>query len=125
MDAAYESARVRVQIGQACRALGDVDSAEMEFRVACQAFQQLDATPDVDRLRDLINFAGLDYPKGLTAREVQVLSLVATGKTNQEISSTLVISEHTVARHLQNIFRKLGMPSRTAATAFALEHNLI
>jgi DNA-binding NarL/FixJ family response regulator len=56
---------------------------------------------------------------------VQVLSLVATGKTNQEISSTLVISEHTVARHLQNIFRKLGMPSRTAATAFALEHNLI
>ena len=125
MDAAYESARVRVQIGQACRALGDVDSAEMEFRAACQAFQQLDASPDVDRLRELINFAELDYPKGLTAREVQVLGLVATGKTNREISSTLVISEHTVARHLQNIFSKLGVSSRTAATAFALEHHLI
>ena len=73
----------------------------------------------------LIGSAERNYPSGLTAREVQVLSLVATGRTNREISSTLMISEHTVARHLQNIFSKLGVSSRTAATAFALEHSLI
>jgi DNA-binding NarL/FixJ family response regulator len=72
--------------------------------------------------------AGFGEPRSageLTAREVQVLSLVATGRTNREISSSLVISEHTVARHLQNIFRKLGVSSRTAATAYALDHSLI
>jgi hypothetical protein len=121
MDAAYESARVRVQIGQACRALGDVDSAEMEFRVACQAFQQLDATPDVDRLRDLINFVGWTTRKDSLPERCRCSASSPQGRQ----TSTLVISEHTVARHLQNIFRKLGMPSRTAATAFALEHNLI
>ena len=67
----------------------------------------------------------LSYPNGLTVREVQVLSLVATGQTNREISSTLMISEHTVARHMQNIFSKLEVSSRTAATAFALQHKLI
>ena len=106
-------------------ALGDADSAEIEFDAACQVFQQLRATPDVDRLRKLIGSAERSYSKGLTAREVQVLSLVAKGRTNREISTNLVISEHTVARHLQNIFSKLGVSSRTAAAAFALEHGLI
>ena len=73
----------------------------------------------------MISSAQPSYPNGLTAREVQVLSLVATGRTNREISSTLMISEHTVARHLQNIFSKLGVSSRTAATAFSLEHSLL
>jgi DNA-binding NarL/FixJ family response regulator len=125
MDAPYEVARVRVLVGLACRALGDADSAEIELRAASQIFQQLGAAPDVDRVRRL---AGLGEPRSageLTAREVQVLSLVATGRTNREISSSLVISEHTVARHLQNIFRKLGVSSRTAATAYALDHSLI
>ena len=125
LDAAYESARVRVLVGQACRALDDGDSAEIEFDTARQVFQHLDAKPDVERLQKLINSSALGYPKGLTAREVQVLNLVARGQTNREISSTLMISEHTVARHLQNIFSKLGVSSRTAATAFALEHSLI
>ena len=125
LDAAYESARVRVLVGQACRALDDGDSAEIEFDTACQVLQHLDAKPDVERLQKLINSSALGYPKGLTAREVQVLNLVARGQTNREISSTLMISEHTVARHLQNIFSKLGVSSRTAATAFALEHSLI
>ena len=83
------------------------------------------AVPDLDRLRKLIGSADLSQPNGLTARELQVLSLVATGRTNREISSTLMISEHTVARHLQNIFSKLGVSSRTAATAFALVNSLI
>lgn len=61
----------------------------------------------------------------MTRREVQVLAQVATGKTNREIAAELVISEHTVARHLQNIFAKLGLSSRTAAGAFAFEHDLV
>jgi DNA-binding NarL/FixJ family response regulator len=73
----------------------------------------------------MIGSAEPAYPKGLTTRELQVLRLVAMGRTNREISSTLVISEHTVARHLQNIFSKLGVSSRTAATGFALEQSLI
>jgi DNA-binding CsgD family transcriptional regulator len=125
LNAPYESARARVLVGLACRALGDTDSAEIEFDAACQIFQQLRATPDVDRLRKLIGPAEKSYSKGLTPREVQVLSLVARGQTNREISTNLVISEHTVARHLQNTFSKLGVSSRTAAAAFALEHGLI
>ena len=125
IDAPYEMARVRVNVGLACRALGDRDSAEIEFDAACQVFQQLGAAPDLDRVRRLVGSAGSSSLSGLTARELQVLSLVATGRTNREISATLVISEHTVARHLQKIFSKLGVSSRTAAAAFALEHSLI
>jgi ATP/maltotriose-dependent transcriptional regulator MalT len=121
----YESARVRVLVAQGCQALGDSASAEIELDTASHVFQQLGAMPDVDRLQTMIGSAEPAYPKGLTTRELQVLRLVAVGRTNREISSTLVISEHTVARHLQNIFSKLGVSSRTAATAFALEHSLI
>ena len=62
---------------------------------------------------------------GLSSRELEVLRLVAKGKSNREIAEALVISEHTVARHLQKIFTKLGVPSRTAAGAFAFEHDLV
>jgi ATP/maltotriose-dependent transcriptional regulator MalT len=125
LDAPYESARARVLVGLACRALGDPDSAEIELVGAREAFQQLGAAPDVDRVRKLAGSSEPSSASGLTAREVQVLSLVATGRTNREISSTLMISEHTVARHLQNIFSKLGVSSRTAAASFAHEHSLI
>ena len=125
MDAPYQMARVRVLVGLACRALGDADSAEIEVDAACRVFQQLGAMRDVDQVRKLTGSGDSSLPKQLTAREVQVLSLVATGRTNREISSSLVISENTVARHLQNIFSKLGVSSRTAATAYALEHSLI
>jgi DNA-binding NarL/FixJ family response regulator len=125
MDAPYESARARVLVGQACRELGDTDSAEIEFDAVVPVFQKLGAAPDAEQLRQLIDSPERSYPSGLTAREVQILSLVATGRTNREISSTLMISEHTVARHLQNIFSKLGVSSRTAATAFALDQSLI
>ena len=125
MEAPYEAARVRVLVGQACRALGDADSAEIEFDAANYVFQQIGAASDLDPLRKLMSSEELSYSSGLTAREVQVLSLVATGQTNREISSALMISEHTVARHMQNIFSKLEVSSRTAATAFALEYNLI
>ena len=97
----------------------------MELDAACHALQHLGAVPDVDRVRSLIRSSEPISVKILTARELQVLSLVATGRTNREISSTLAISEHTVARHLQNIFSKLHVSSRTAATTFALEHSLL
>lgn len=62
---------------------------------------------------------------GLTAREAEVLRLVAEGGTNKDIARTLVISEHTVARHLNNIFAKLGVGSRASATAYAYAHGLV
>ncbi|BBY80701.1 hypothetical protein MPUL_18590 [Mycolicibacterium pulveris] len=120
----YEAARTRVQTGLACQALGDSDSAAMEFDSARDAFGQLGAQPDMDRLADLV------APKrrsagGLTERECEVLRLVAAGKTNREIGASLTLSEHTIARHLQNIFAKLGLSSRAAATAYAYEQHLV
>jgi DNA-binding CsgD family transcriptional regulator len=122
LDAPYEVARIRVLIGLACRRLGDEESADLELGAAREVFERLAAAPDL---------ASLDVPDrpedahGLSARELEVLRHVAAGKTNREIAAELVVSEHTVARHLQNIFTKLGVSSRTAATAFAFEHRLV
>jgi len=119
----YESARARVLYGIALRAAAVEDDAELELRAAISAFERLGAAPDAAATASLL--AGADErPRGLTAREVEVLRLVASGKTNRDIAVELVISEHTVARHLQNIFAKLDVPSRSAATAFAFEHGL-
>jgi len=120
LEAPYEGARVRVLIGQACRALGDDDTAELELDAARDAFEQLGAAPDLARLD-----TSQGDRHGLSARELEVLRLVAAGKTNREIASALVVSEHTVARHVQNIFGKLRVSSRTAAAAFAYEHELV
>jgi ATP/maltotriose-dependent transcriptional regulator MalT len=124
LEVPYEAARVRVLIGRACQVLGDEDSAEMEWDAARWVFQQLGAVPDLARVDELSRKA---RPKagGLTGREVEVLALAATGKTNHEIATALVISEHTIRRHLQNIFAKLGVSSRAAATAYAFQHDLI
>ena len=121
LDAPYEAARARVLVGLACRSLGDEDAAMLELEAAREVFAELGGRPDVARVDALQGSAG----HGLSARELEVLRLVAAGRTNREIASTLVISEHTVARHLQNIFAKLGLSSRTAATAFAFEHDLV
>ena len=125
LEAPYEAARVRVLIGLASRELGDRDTATMELDTARAVFTQLGAAPDLARVDALSTAAGLRAPMGLTRREVEVLALVATGKTNREIAAALVISEHTVARHVQNILAKLGVSSRTAASAFAFEHDLV
>jgi DNA-binding NarL/FixJ family response regulator len=121
----YEAARVRVLIGLACRALEDKDAAEMEFDAARWVFQQLEAAPDLARVEELSRAAGDKTSSGLTARELQVLRLVAAGKTNRTIAADLFISERTVERHVSNIFTKLDLPSRAAATAYAYEHQLV
>ena len=119
----YEGARARVLYGLALRGNGDESDGELELRAAVAAFDRLGAVPDRDATAALL--AGeTALPGGLTAREVEVLRLVAAGKSNREIAADLVISEHTVARHLQNMFAKLGVSSRSGATAFAFEHDL-
>ncbi|MDZ5620744.1 LuxR C-terminal-related transcriptional regulator [Nocardioides sp. HM23] len=118
----YEAARARVLIGLACRELGDHDTAELELDTARAAFGQLGAKPDQARVDALVGRDRMD--DGLTVREIDVLRLVASGRSNSEIAAALVISEHTVARHLQNIFGKLGVSTRTAAAAYAFEHRL-
>ncbi len=125
LEAPYEAGRVRTLVGLACLALGDEDTAALELEAARGVFAQLGAAPDLVRVDSLTRPASSADTHGLTPRELQVLRLVASGESNREIASTLVISEHTVARHVQNIFAKLDVSSRTAASAFAFEHDLV
>jgi DNA-binding NarL/FixJ family response regulator/tetratricopeptide (TPR) repeat protein len=125
LETPYEHATSRLLVALACRDLGDRDSAQLESDAARQAFEQLGAAPDVDRLDELFPLSGSASTGILTARQVEVLALVAAGKVNREIADALVVSEHTVRRHLQNIFHKIGVSSRAAATAYAYDHDLI
>ena len=121
----YEAARVRADQGRALLACGDEEAGVRTLRAAATALEELGAAPEAERVRaGLGDVAGQTLPAGLTVREADVLRLVAVGKTNREIAAELFISEHTVARHLQNMFGKLGVSTRTAATAFAFEHGL-
>lgn len=124
LDAPYEHARARVRFASACRELGDEDSAVLELEAARDVLAQLGATPDLTRVEELLGrrHAARDQ---LTSRQIEVLALVAEGRTNRRIAEELVISEHTVRRHLQNVFTRLGVSSRAAATAYAVEHGLI
>jgi len=124
LDAPYEAARTRVLIGLACRALGDQDAATLEFDAARKTFVQLGATPEVARLDALAAPQARALPGGLSAREVEVMRLLAGGKSNRAIAAELFISEKTVARHVSNIFTKVGVSTRAAATAYAYEHGL-
>lgn len=124
IEAPYEAARVRVLIGLACRALGDKDAEVMEFDAARRVFQHLKAGPDLAHVEELSRTTG-KTAGGLTAREIQVLRLVAAGKANRSIAKELFISERTVERHLSNLFTKLDISSRAAATAYAYEHKLV
>jgi ATP/maltotriose-dependent transcriptional regulator MalT len=125
LEAPYEAAVTRVQVAHACRALGDDDTAELELDAALATFDLLGARQDLELVASRAGRAQPRETHGLTERELQVLRLVAAGNSNREIASALVVSEHTVARHLQNIFAKLRVSSRVAATAFAFEHHLV
>ena len=120
LDAPYEVARTRELIAHACSALSDEETTALELDAARELFERLGAAPDLARVSPATRGS-----YGLSERELEVLRLIASGKSNREIASTLVISEHTVARHLQNIYAKLRVSSRAAATAFAFEHELV
>ena len=105
-----QAARTQVLIAEACRALGDRDSAEIELAAATRTFQQLGAQADLDRLQPA--GSAPDALAGMTARELEVLRLVATGRTNRAIADDLKLSEKTVARHISNIFNKIYVRSR-------------
>ena len=124
LDAPYEAARVRVLLSRACRALGDEETAALEYRVACAELARLGARPELERL-EVANRPARDaagHP--LTARELQVLRLVSNGCTNKEIATELGLSERTIDRHVSNILDKLDVPTRAAAAAHAVHRKL-
>ena len=123
LEAPYEAARVRVLIARACEQLGDLDTATMHVDAAALVFERLGAEPDLARIRS--QPAAGKAVADLSERERQVLALVASGRTNKQIAGDLGISEHTVARHISNIFNKIGVTSRTAASAFAFKNALV
>jgi DNA-binding NarL/FixJ family response regulator len=124
LGAPFQEARARLSIGWAYRALGDEDSAALEIDVARHALLQLGAPLELQELATRGRSAS-PVASPLSAREVQVLRLVATGGTNRAIAQSLGISEKTVARHLSNIFTKLGLTSRAGATAYAYQHDIV
>jgi DNA-binding CsgD family transcriptional regulator len=125
LDAPYEAARTRVLMACACKELDDCDAAKLELELAREVFQRLSAAPELARIASLLSQKGGSAKTILTEREVQVVRLIASGKTNRAIAVKLGISEKTVARHISNIFIKLGISSRSAATAFAYQHELV
>ena len=125
VEAPHVAARVRVLLGLACRALGDGEGCELELAAAEAVFEQLGAAPDLARIGSLGQGAASGQHGGLTPRELQVLRSVAAGKTNKVIAAELCRSVKTVDRHVSNIFTKLDVASRAAATAYAYEHKLI
>ncbi|MFE3442686.1 LuxR C-terminal-related transcriptional regulator [Nocardia sp. NPDC059180] len=125
LDIPYELARSRRLIGLACRSIGDVDAARLEWDTCRAIFTRLGAVPDVVATDALLaDRQPSRLPAGLTAREVEVLRLVSGGMTNQAIAQMLSISEKTVSRHLGNIFTKISVSSRSAATAYAYRQGL-
>jgi DNA-binding CsgD family transcriptional regulator len=132
MGAPYLAARLRILTARACAALGDMEGAQLELTCAREVFERLGAQPDVAALNALVTqftVASTFRPKapnhGLSPRELQVLRLIATGKTNKMIARELALSEKTVDRHVSNIFAKINVASRAAATAFAYQQKLV
>jgi DNA-binding CsgD family transcriptional regulator len=125
LEMPFEAARTRVMMGLACRALGDDDAAALEFDAARHVFLRLDAAPEVTRVDHFLTSSASPAGPHLTTRELQVIRLLASGRTNRAIARELTISERTVDRHVSNILTKLNLPSRAAATAYAFQHDLV
>ncbi len=124
LEAPYRTACVRELAGLACRTLDDEDAAVLELEAARAGYAELEATPDLTRVNSLTGAAPTGV-HGLTERELEVLRHLAAGETNKAIAAELVLSKRTVDRHVSNIFAKLGVSSRAAATAYAYEHRLV
>jgi DNA-binding NarL/FixJ family response regulator len=121
LEAPYDCAKVRVLLARAYRQLGDIESSDRELATARTAFEALGAALDAS---DAAGQGRAVLPSGLTEREAQVLALVAAGCTNRQIADELSLSQKTVARHVSNIFTKIGVTTRTAAARFAFEHGV-
>lgn len=122
LGAPYDEARTRTMIAACCRSIGDEDTANLEQEAARKVFANLGAAVDLRQLDELTTAV----PRhGLTPRELEVLTLLAAGRTNQEVATELFLAVKTVDRHVSNILTKLGVSSRTAATAFAFKHGLV
>jgi ATP/maltotriose-dependent transcriptional regulator MalT len=122
LEAPYEAARVRVLLGQACRALGDEESATLERKAARSEFARLGAQPDLVRLETPCVPTEPTSGHPLTTRELEVLRLISSGRTNKEIATELCLSERTIDRHVSNILNKLDAPTRAAAAVHAVHH---
>jgi DNA-binding CsgD family transcriptional regulator len=122
LSSPYRVALARRGAGEALRALGDEDGARTELGAARAIFERLGAGPDADQTAILLG--GRVDPAGLSDREIEVLCHVVSGRSNKEIAAELDISEHTVARHMSNIFAKLAVSSRASAVAYALRHGI-
>jgi len=129
VGAPYLSARIRLLMAKAFQSLGDTDGVALEVSAARKVFVELGAAPDVAAIETIAVPAAADTratpSHNLSARELEVLLLVASGKTNKAIAEALFLSEKTVDRHVSNIFVKLDVPSRAAATAWAYQHRLV
>ena len=125
IDAPHAVATLTVLIALACRAIGDDEAAHLELESARATFSRLGARPDLHRVETLLDPSQPVSSHGLTARETQVLKLIAAGKTNHAIASELFLSERTVHRHVTNIFDKLGVRSRTAAASYGIQHHIV
>jgi ATP/maltotriose-dependent transcriptional regulator MalT len=125
LGAPYELARSRELSGVAYRHVGDEEGAHLELEAAADTYERLGARPDAARVASLLSPSVREAGGPLTGRELEVLRLIASGKTNRAIASELAISEKTVARHVSNILTKLDLPSRSAATAYAFSRNLV
>jgi DNA-binding NarL/FixJ family response regulator len=125
VGAPYIAARLRLLIARACGALGDRDTATLELDLAREVFERLGAGPDLATFDAPEAPGARSTPGNLSPRELEVLRLVASGKTNKVIAKQLFLSEKTVDRHVSNIFAKVNVASRAAATAFAYQHGLV
>jgi DNA-binding NarL/FixJ family response regulator len=130
VGAPYIAARLRVLMARACRDLGDEEGVELELDAAHSVFERLSAKPDLEalaelRVRSQASPRRRPSPHGLTPRELDVLRLLADGKTNRAIAEALGLSGKTIDRHVENIFGKIDVSSRAAATAFAYREGLL
>jgi ATP/maltotriose-dependent transcriptional regulator MalT len=126
LETPYEEAQTRLLMAAVCERRGDQDGRRLELDAARKLFAQLGAEPCLVRVADHVERATISGPAGsLSEREAQVLRLLAAGKTNRDIAGALFISDKTVARHVSNIFDKLGVSNRSGATAWAYQHDLI
>ena len=125
LEMPYEEAQTCALLAAVCERRGDQDGRRLELDAARRLFQQLNAEPCLARIAEQSKRATRQSVGSLSEREVQVLRLLAAGKTNRTIADELYISDKTVARHVSNIFDKLGVSSRTGATAWAFQHNLV